>query len=106
MNRIKKILSKFAEWFQLEYKFIYVDELPINVNDQTIYIVGDSKQPWLLAFKCPCGCKNLIQLNMLKNADPCWKYKITKKNKITISPSIWRTNGCKSHFFIRKSKID
>lgn len=102
----RKIVAKFAEWLQPEHKFINVDELPENVNEKTIYIIGDSSQPWLLAFNCPCGCHNLIQLNLLKDADPCWKYKVTRKKKINISPSVWRTTGCKSHFFVRKSKID
>lgn len=106
MKSFWEIRAKFAEWFQPEHKFVYVDDLPEKVNDKTIYIVGNSKQPWLLAFTCPCGCQNIIQLNLLKDADPCWKYKVTKKNKINISPSVWRTTGCKSHFFVRKSKID
>jgi len=101
----RKIIIKFEKWFQTDYNFISVDELPENVNDKTIYIIGDLSQPWLLAFNCPCGCHNVIQLNLLKEADPCWKYKVTKKKKINISPSVWRTTGCKSHFIVRKSKI-
>ena len=106
MKNFRKIRDKFAEWFQPEYKFINIEEFPEIVNDKIIYIIGNPNQPWLLAFNCPCGCHNIIQLNLLKDADPCWKYKVTKKNKINISPSVWRTTGCKSHFFIYKSKID
>ncbi len=106
MMFFRKIVAKFAEWLQPEHKLVYVDELPRNVKDKTIYIVGDVKQPWLLAFNCPCGCQNLIQLNLLKDAAPCWGFKVNKKNKINIYPSVWRTTGCESHFFVRKGKID
>lgn len=106
MKWIRKIITKFAKWLEPEHKIVHVDELSENVNDRTIYIVGHIEEPWLLAFNCPCGCHSLIQLNLLKEADPCWKYKVTKKQKINISPSIWRHSGCKSHFFIKKSKID
>lgn len=105
MKSFQKILVKLPDWLQPEYKFMYINEIPDKVNDKTIYIIGDIKQPWLLVLTCPCGCKNLIQLNLLKDATPCWKYRILKKNKINISPSIWRINGCKSHFFVHKSKI-
>jgi hypothetical protein len=101
-----KIVVKFAEWLQSEHKFVHVHDLPDHVNNKTIYIVGEKEHPWLLAFNCPCGCQNVIQLNLLQDANPCWKYKVTKKNKINISPSVWRTTGCKSHFFVCKSKID
>jgi len=106
MKIFRKIAVKLVEWLQPEYKFVYVEEMTENVKSKTIYIVGDTMQPWLLAFRCPCGCQNVIQLNLLKDATPCWKFRITKKKKITIFPSVWRTTGCKSHFCIRKSKID
>lgn len=106
MKRLEKIRIKFREWLQPEYKFMYVDDLPERVKDETIYIIGSTVKPWLLAFKCPCGCHSIIQLNLLKDADPCWKYKINKKKQINVFPSVWRTTGCKSHFIIKNGKID
>lgn len=105
MNWFKKIADRIIDWQSPGLQLRYVDELPEMVTDKVIYIVGEMNFPWLLAFKCPCGCQNLIQLNLLKDAEPCWRFKIDKKNKINIYPSVWRINGCKSHFFIRKSKI-
>lgn len=106
MRWYRKIVAKFAEWLQPEHKYFFVDDLPEHVDEKAIYIVGDKEHPWLIAFNCPCGCNNVIQLNLLKDADPCWKFKVTKKKKINISPSVWRNTGCKSHFFVHKSKID
>jgi len=79
--------------------------LPEKIQDKTIFIVGEVDNPWLLAFNCPCGCNSLIQLNLLKDVYPGWRYMINKKKKINIFPSIWRTVGCKSHFNVRNSKV-
>lgn len=88
------------------YRYQHSEDFPDNVERKTIYIVGQKKNPWLLVFECPCGCREIIQLNLLKDANPNWKFKITKQKAISISPSIWRTAGCKSHFFVRNGKID
>jgi hypothetical protein len=103
MHWYQKIINK---WLHPEHKFSFVDDLPEKIKNKTIYIVGSKEHPWLIAFNCPCDCKNLIQLNLLKEADPCWTFRVNKKGKIDILPSVWRTKGCESHFFVRKSKID
>lgn len=106
MNILKKIFHRFVKWIQPEYRYSFKDELPVIVADKTIYIIGGSLQPWLLAFNCPCGCKKLIQLNLIKEASPCWKFKISNRHKISISPSIWATSGCKSHFLLKQGKVE
>lgn len=105
MKWFKKILLKLAEWFQPSYKAKFTQELPETFAKRIVYIIGEKNHPWALAFECPCGCRKTVQLNVLKEAKPRWKFQVLAKNKIDISPSIWRTSGCKSHFFIRKGKI-
>ena len=102
-NWYKKII---AYWLKPEYKYSYVVDLPFNIKNGIIYIVGEKNYPWLIAFNCPCGCQNPVQLNLLKEADPCWTFKINKKGEITIFPSVWRIKGCNSHFVVLKSKMD
>ena len=103
---MKEIFRKLAEWFTSKYQYSFCEDLPENVSDKTFYIVGEKRNPWVLVFKCPCGCNQTIQLNLLKEADPCWSFRITSKKEINIRPSIWRTTGCKSHFVVRNNKID
>jgi hypothetical protein len=105
MNWFKKIFLKLAECLHPSYKTEHTDDIPKSLSKRTIYIVGKKNEPWLLTFECPCGCKNIIQLNTLKEARPRWNYQILPQNKLDISPSIWRLSGCKSHFFVRKGKI-
>lgn len=106
MKWYRKIVAKLAGWIQLEYRYYFVDDLPKNISQRRIYIVGEKEQPWLIVFCCPCGCNKLIQLNLLEEANPCWRYQVSKKKKLSILPSVWRNIDCKSHFFVRKSKIE
>lgn len=94
---IEKIASQFS------YK--YVDVLPLIVESDIIYITGEYNFFWMLGFQCPCGCQSTINLNLLEETFPCWKYSIQNNSLITLSPSIRRVNGCESHFFIQKSLV-
>lgn len=82
-----------------------VEDIPESIPDRLIFIVQDGNEPELLVFKCPCGCDADIILNLLKDASPRWCYELNDKKTIDIYPSVWRTIGCKSHFFVKDSNI-
>lgn len=82
-----------------------VRELPSPLRLRTVYIVLEGKQKLHAAFICPCGCTATILLNLIRDTDPYWKIRTGKVQGVSISPSIWRTSGCRSHFFIRRGKI-
>jgi len=103
---LRKIVSILVKWFQPRHKTVYSEELPDYFDDRIIYIIGRPDNPWLIAFKCPCGCDSKIYLNLLVEAKPKWRLVTNSRNRISISPSIWRKHGCQSHFFVTKSKID
>lgn len=87
-----------------EFRFMVVDDIPDILPDKMIFILNEGYLDESLSFKCPCGCNEHIHLNLLKDSSPLWNYEIVDE-EITISPSVWRTIGCKSHFFIRKNLI-
>ncbi|MCF8414642.1 MAG: hypothetical protein K9G40_00255 [Crocinitomicaceae bacterium] len=88
-----------------EFRFSIISEIPELPNKDCIYILNEGYIDESLSFVCPCGCDSIIELNLLEDSKPLWRYN-TDRNKITISPSVWRTVGCKSHFFIRKGKVE
>lgn len=94
-----------ARFSRGKYTFCYVEEPPENLKPNTLYIVKDGKEPDSLIFNCPCGCGNRIELNLLPDCSPRWVLKI-KRKKISISPSVWATRGCRSHFWIRDGKVE
>tara|TARA_R110000751_G_scaffold39719_15_gene94595 strand:+ start:43164 stop:43550 length:387 start_codon:yes stop_codon:yes gene_type:complete len=92
-----------------DYKLLSCNEIPHEMNSRTIYLEGNSKvfeDYWYAHFICPCGCKEKIMLNLLNDVSPSWRL-ILNENKTTFSfkPSVWRTENCKSHFWITDSKI-
>ena len=89
---------------KFDFTYCFIDELPITINENVIYVVGENEFYWMIGFNCPCGCRDIIQLNLLQYSSPNWSYKLNKNGSLSISPSVWRTKGCKSHFFIKNSR--
>ena len=82
-----------------------VDELPDALVPQRLYLIGEQPQPWSAALLCPCGCGTTIQLSLLKADRPSWRVRRHFNGSVTLRPSIWRTRGCRSHFFLRRGRI-
>jgi Family of unknown function (DUF6527) len=83
-----------------------VEEFPDRLEPATLYVAGEDAHPWAAAMLCPCGCGDVIELNLLKQARPCWSVQQNRDGTVTLIPSVWRTKGCRSHFFIRQSRIE
>ncbi|WP_166211895.1 DUF6527 family protein [Cognatiluteimonas telluris] len=54
--------------------------------------------------KCPCGCKEQLQLNLMASRSPRWTVKLSTGGLISIAPSI-DAKHCGAHFFLRDSRI-
>ena len=88
------------------FRAVFVDEVPESLRKHSIYIAGESGHYWSASLLCPCGCGDLIQLNLLQQVRPCWQIKSHQDGSVSIMPSVWRRQGCKSHFFVREGRID
>jgi Family of unknown function (DUF6527) len=102
-----KLLKWYNKFFKKEklYQYKFVEDVPDLLKLGTLYIINNNNFPWQVAMLCPCGCKKILHMNLMKDHNPRWRFKIDNKNKISLHPSIWRTVGCKSHFFVKKGKI-
>jgi hypothetical protein len=72
----------------------------------TVYLSGEGEHLWAAAMICPCGCGDVVELNLLKQVRPCWNFKEHPDGSISLMPSIWRQKGCCSHFLVRYGRID
>jgi len=107
-ERIKKINTSHKESrkkSKLDYSFLIVEDLPDKIESKVIYVVGETGNEWLAAFNCPCGCDDLVQLNLLKSATPCWRVSYNINNSISILPSVNRHSPCKSHFNVERGFV-
>jgi len=105
-------IARFKQWFRLVldpsriYRHEFVEDMPERPVPWVVYLVTDpGYAPWSAGFKCPCNCGETIILSLIPKDDPSWKASITREGKISLSPSVWRVKGCKSHFFIRESRV-
>jgi Family of unknown function (DUF6527) len=105
----KKIFLSFIDLFKPNknktYRTVYVEELPDIVEIEKIYILGEGQYLWSAAMKCPCNCKNVLQMSLHQDGTPRWNLTIHDNGTVSLYPSIWRKVGCKSHFFFKEGKI-
>lgn len=102
---VRPIASLWAPRSQAIYRCNIVDDFPDIIEPRTIYFAGQNNHLWAAAMRCPCGCGEVIQLNLLKQTRPCWSANRQSNGTINLVPSIWRQKGCRSHFIVRNSKI-
>ena len=81
-----------------------VESVPERPRKDTVYLISDEGVPWSVAMKCPCGCGEVLFLSLLEGS-PRWRIEQHRDGTMSVSPSIWRTSGCKSHFFLKKGLI-
>jgi hypothetical protein len=91
--------------FGPHYSVIICDDVPDKPAEKRLYVVGEKSVYWQAAMKCPCGCGDLIQLPLTQDARPRWRAQVDKVTSPSLSPSVNRTTGCRSHFFLREGRI-
>lgn len=102
---IKSKKGTEIEILKPQFSYKHVEDLPIIIEPDIIYIIGENSMFWMLGFLCPCGCQSTINLNLLEESFPCWDYSIQNSSLITLNPSVRRVKGCESHFFIQKGCV-
>ncbi|WP_412464916.1 DUF6527 family protein [Flavobacterium mekongense] len=111
------MLRKFYNWIirffskskgkpieAIDFNFEYVADVPNDLKENILYFVGEQNYYWQVVMICPCGCKAMLYMNLITDYEPHWKFSIVNK-RVSLSPSIHRMVGCKSHFFIKNGKL-
>lgn len=108
MKLLISFLSWVKGWFQPRFKVVRIidsDLMPSSLPRRGVVLLKDDGENWAVGFKCPCGCGENIQLLIPDYMAPSWQLVIHSNNDITLNPSVWMTEGCRSHFWIRKGKV-
>ena len=114
VRRTKKLAQRvYRAWYRLLQRpippppvvTIHTDDVPEFPEVRVVYIVGDGSHQWYAVFVCPCGCEETIHLSLLEDERPRWRITQHEDGTITVSPSIWRNRGCRSHFFVRRGQF-
>lgn len=99
---IRGLLRRKPRGFTTEF----VSETPEKLASNVLYVECEGENAWLAVMLCPCGCEARISLNLLPDTQPCWAVAVDPNGAPSIRPSVWRTVGCKSHFFVCRGQID
>lgn len=83
----------------------HLEDDPERPLQSVLYVIGSRASPWKAAIVCPCGCRELIELNMAPPGKPRWRIVSIVEGRVTLYPSVWRTTGCRSHFLILDGEI-
>lgn len=97
--------AKWSAWRSPPYRTVRVEELPEQPAKRTLYILGEGEHQWFVAMICPCGCGEVLQMGILADARPRWTVSVDANGIPSLSPSVWRQVGCKSHFFLIRGQI-
>lgn len=103
-----KFINRLISWLFKDQIYIVKyykkdEEFEFNTNELTIF-GGKGYNKWAHLI-CPCGCNEIINLSLMKSHNPHWYLKIDNFSRPTLYPSIWKKDGCESHFWIKKGKL-
>lgn len=108
MTLILQLWQWFVGLFQRAprpFAAVPCDDPPERLKIRTLYLSGDAKQPWKATLVCPCGCGETIDLNLAPPGRPRWSVINERDGSVTLDPSVWRSRGCRSHFWLRRGQI-
>ena len=95
-NRVRRISFKGI-------KNTHGDALECLKNPGDLAIV-ERGRPRALVFRCPCGCGDVVTINLDKRAGKAWNL-YRRRNSVTLYPSVWRDSGCESHFVLWSDRV-
>lgn len=84
---------------------VFVEDFPERPERGKVYLAGEGRNLWGAAMRCPCGCGDTIELNLLERPRPSWSADVHSDNTVTLTPSVWRQKACQSHFILRRGHI-
>lgn len=81
------------------------DILPAKMPRRNLVLVRDGDDDWSVGMRCPCGCGDVIELALQADVTPRWDLDADRAVRPSLSPSIWRRTGCRSHFWVRQGRV-
>ena len=81
------------------------DTPPDIITGDNFVLAREDDEDWAVAFLCPCGCKDRLELALTPEVKPHWTLKLDEDNHPTLHPSVWRKTGCRAHFWVKAGEI-
>src|SRR5579862_3701605 len=113
MSGVIAWLSQLWRWlFPPKRKNVFCSVAYVDSISQTdkplrqgkLVVVGAKEHPKWLRFVCPCGCGEIVALNLMKSHSPRWTVALHDDSTLTVHPSI-DSKTCRSHYWIRQNQV-
>ena len=88
-----------------ETQWLNADILPDRLPIRTVVVAQDDGEAWSVGMTCPCGCGDAIELALFPEAEQRWRLSVDANGRPSLSPSVWRRTGCRSHFWVREGRV-
>lgn len=88
-------------------KIVSVPKPPRNheiVQGRVYHVIHRNRSKWAL-FACPCGCGSVITLSLQRQHRTHWRLSKDSANLPSLHPSVWKDQGCLSHFWLRNGRV-
>jgi proteasome lid subunit RPN8/RPN11 len=73
---------------------------------EIVFVEDGGKLKWA-ALLCPCGCGEIIAVNLMRSHYPTWQVRFERDDSVSFQPSLWITEErCGSHFIIHRGQIE
>lgn len=86
-------------------KVIEGDGLPTRLPLWDLIVAREDNEDWSVGMRCPCGCGYRLEMMLLKNVKPRWQLSVSERGYPSLHPSVWLSEGCRSHFWLREGKV-
>jgi hypothetical protein len=87
-------------------KILAGDSLPEKLPRRDIVLARDGDEDWCVGLRCPCGCGRTIELLVVEGVAPRWDLRTDARGLPTLKPSVFLQTGCRSHFWLRRGRIE
>lgn len=107
MSKLKIMWLRLTEWWTSPRKVIEVhgEVPPSKLPSRDLLLLREGGEAWSVLMRCPCGCRQPVELPLIREARPRWSLRVDKEGHPTLAPSIWRQEGCRAHYFVRDGKV-
>lgn len=92
-------------WLGKPYSTEFTEEMPETFLPRTIYLVGEGEHLWNASMICPCGCGQVLHMNLQPDSRPLWRATQHPDGTASLHPSVWRQKGCRAHFWFQNGAI-
>ncbi|MFN4175538.1 DUF6527 family protein [Phenylobacterium sp.] len=82
-----------------------VTERPTQLRPHRLYVTRQADGPAFGFLLCPCGCGETLHLRFFGERRPRWQVRHDARGRASVTPSVWRQAGCRSHFILTSGRV-